>query len=336
MRQQSYQNSSLTLSSIYISLVAVLINRLSPRTPRNGLQDIVKSWKEPDGSDAYRFPWPEDFSRDIVPEACHSHNDYWRKVPLYEALAAGCVSIEADIWLEGNDLLVGHVKKVLKSSRTLRTLYIDPIVNILSNRNVSNTSEPIKEVGIFETDPNAAVILMLDFKTDGHDLWPVVLSQLEPLRQKGWLTYFNGIDIVPGPITVVGTGNTPFDLVVANSTYRYLFFDAPLLDISNSSYTVQNSYYASTALKPAIGRIWLRGLSRGQVNAMKIQIKAAGAKGLKSRYWDTPAWPISLRDKAWNTLVENGVGMLNIDDLISATRWNWDRCVVAGLTLCGA
>lgn len=30
-----------------------------------------------------------------------------------------------------------------------------------------------------------------------------------------------------------------------------------------------------------------------------------------------------------------GVGMLNVDDLVSATRWNWDWCVVAGLVLCG-
>ena len=98
--------------------------------------------------------------------------------------------------------------------------------------------ETSKEAGVFETDPNAAIILMLDFKTDGHDLWRVVLSQLEPLRRRGWLTYFNGTDIVPGSVTVVGTGNTPFYLVVADSSHRYVFFDAPLLNVSNSIYTV--------------------------------------------------------------------------------------------------
>jgi hypothetical protein len=30
-----------------------------------------------------------------------------------------------------------------------------------------------------------------------------------------------------------------------------------------------------------------------------------------------------------------GVGMLNVDDLVSATRWNWGWCVVAGIALCG-
>ena len=104
------------------------------------------------------------------------HSDYWRTVPLYEAPAADCVSIEADVWLEDNDPPVGHVKKVIKSTRTLRTLYIDPLINTLSNRNVSSVFETSKKAGVFETDPNAAIILMLDFKTDGHDLWPVVLS----------------------------------------------------------------------------------------------------------------------------------------------------------------
>jgi hypothetical protein len=85
--------------------------------------------------------------------------------------------------------------------------------------------ETSEEAGVFEIDPNAAFILMLDFKTDGHDLWPVVLSQLEPLRRRGWLTYFNGIDIVPGPVTVVGTGNTSFDFVVDDSSHRYVFFE---------------------------------------------------------------------------------------------------------------
>lgn len=207
-------------------------------TPQNGHQDIARNWKEPDGNGACQFPWPDYFSRDIVPKACHSHSDYWRTVPLYEAPAADCVSIEADVWLEDNDPPVGHVKKVLKSTQTLRTLYIDPLINTLSNRNVSSVFETSKEAGVFVTDPNAAIILMLDFKTDGHDLWPVVLSQLEPLRRRGWLTYFNGTDIVPGSVTVVGTGNTPFYLVVADSSHRYVFFDAPLLSVSKSIYTV--------------------------------------------------------------------------------------------------
>ncbi|KAI9859060.1 MAG: Altered inheritance of mitochondria protein 6, partial [Pleopsidium flavum] len=34
--------------------------------------------------------------------------------------------------------------------------------------------------------------------------------------------------LIPGPVTVVGIGNTPFDLVVSNTIHRDVFFDAPL------------------------------------------------------------------------------------------------------------
>jgi hypothetical protein len=69
---------------------------------------------------------------------------------------------------------------------------------------------------------------LIDFKTDGEAIWPYVSQQLDPLRQKKYLTYFNGTDVVEGPITVVVTGNAPFSMVVASPHYRDMFFDAPL------------------------------------------------------------------------------------------------------------
>ena len=52
--------------------------------------------------------YPTDFSRGNIPILCHSHNDYERKVPLYNTLQAGYTSVEADVWLHDGDLLVGH------------------------------------------------------------------------------------------------------------------------------------------------------------------------------------------------------------------------------------
>ena len=321
---------------IYISFVGALIHRLNPPRVVSGLQKIVDNWKEPSSNGAHAFDWRDDFSRDIVPKNCHSHNDYWRSVPLYEALAAGCVSVEADVWLTADqELLVSHSWSSTKTERTLRSLYLDPLTNIFTNRNASIASIEEKETGLFDADPNVSTILLIDFKNDGHKIWPVLLSQLRPLRERGWLTYFNGEKVVQGPLTIVGTGNTPFDLVKENNTNRYVFFDAPLDDISKPEYTTENSYYASVQLRKAIGRLWMNKLKSNQVDIIKTQIKAAADKGLVSRYWDTPSWPISLRDKLWFTLTENDVGMLNVDDLVSATRWNWNWCIVARFNLCG-
>ena len=36
----------------------------------------------------------------------HSHNDYWRKRPLLDALECGFCSVEADIFQVGDQLLV--------------------------------------------------------------------------------------------------------------------------------------------------------------------------------------------------------------------------------------
>jgi hypothetical protein len=33
--------------------------------------------------------------------------------------------------------------------------------------------------------------------------------------------------------------------------------------------------------------------------------------------------------------MDDGTGMLNVDALESAGRWDWDFCVVAGFVLCG-
>ncbi len=70
--------------------------------------------------------------------------------------------------------------------------------------------------------------LLIDLKTGGAETWPWVLKQLEPLRERGWLSFMQEGEVHIRPITVVGTGNTPFDVLTANSTYRDAFFDAPL------------------------------------------------------------------------------------------------------------
>jgi hypothetical protein len=321
---------------VYISLVSALLRRLIPPPGHSGLQRIVEDWKEPDEDGPYKFEWRDDFSRDIVPKACHSHNDYWRRVPLYAALAAGCTSVEADIWLTPSDsLLVSHSWLTTTRHRTLRSLYLDPLTSMLSARNVTPASTSRKETGLFDADPNTSIILLIDFKSDGHSTWPALLSQLQPLRDRDWLTYHNGTALHRGALTVVGTGNAPFDLVQQNATNRFVFFDAPLLEVADEQYDTTNSYYASVQMKSAVGRLWFGGLSAEQEDRLEQQIRVAEQKGLKSRYWGEPGWPISLRDRVWRKLMELGVGMLNVDDLVSATRWNWDLCVVAGLVLCG-
>jgi hypothetical protein len=175
--------------------------------------------------------WPTDFSADIHPVACHSHNDYWRKEPLFSALRAGCTGVEADVWLYDEDLYVGHSTASLTPQRTLRSLYIDPLMKILDQQNPITSLHPSLDAprnGVFDTKPAQTLVLLIDFKNNGQAIWAYVSHQLEGLRERGFLTYFNGTTVIEGPITVVVTGNAPFNMVVADSHYRDMFFDAPL------------------------------------------------------------------------------------------------------------
>lgn len=282
----------------------------------------------------------------MSPIPCHAHNDYWHRIPLYEALAAGCISVEADIWSRSTpdgkpELFVGHNSRSLTQARTLKSLYLDPITDILHNQNdvatstgqtANTTSWP---VGVFDRSPNTTLVLLLDFKTAGEETWPTVMSQLEDLRNEQWLTHWTPSEgLVIRPLTIVGSGLAPFPLIQANTTYRDVFYDAPLDNLSSGLYTRNNSYYASVSLGKAVGHTIGRHLGESQQKTVTTQIKQADDLGLLSRYWSIPGWPVSWRNRLWEQLVSLGVGLLNVDDLVMAARWDWDMCVVGGIVVC--
>ncbi|KAF1921585.1 PLC-like phosphodiesterase [Ampelomyces quisqualis] len=291
-----------------------------------------------------------DITRDVTPIPCHSHNDYWRRVPLYDALRWGCTGVEADVWLFDEELYVGHSTNALTPNKTFRSMYVDPLVKMLDHKNKPAdfaTTSSIKN-GVFDTTPEQTLVLLVDFKNDGRAIFPFVSQHLTALREKGYLTYFDGNSTIKGAITVVATGNAPFDMIIANSTYREIFFDAPLASMYEpapsspstnnisarggqgtvgttpaSHFDSTNSYYASVNFRKAIGFVWWGALSATQLDLLRGQIRGAHARGLKARYWSAPTWPIALRNRMWTVLVDEGVDYLNGDDLRGMTRLDW-------------
>src|SRR4051812_48114397 len=57
----------------------------------------------------------------------HAHNDYEHPRPLLDALDCGFCSVEADVFLVGDKLFVGHSWYELRPERTLVSLYLDPL-----------------------------------------------------------------------------------------------------------------------------------------------------------------------------------------------------------------
>lgn len=327
----------------FIVLISSIVVSFFP----DNFDRAVDRWTRPVETSGYTHTWPTDLSRDIFPIVCHSHNDYWRRIPLYSALQAGCISVEADVWHFDNELFVGHTKSSLTPRRTLRSMYINPLLAILDRQNPITLFHPSADSppnGVFDTDPSQTLVLLVDFKTDGATTWPALLEQLSPLRERGYLTHFNGTAVVNGPITVVGTGNTPFESIVSNSTYRDVFLDAPLdkvaeygdggqystgnlnqisVDHKIIPYNFTNSYYASVSFTKSIGTPWHFRLSSRQMHLLRAQIRGAHGLGLKVRYWSLPSWPRSLRNHIWSVVIQEGVDILNVDDLEGATKKEW-------------
>ena len=206
------------------------------------IQWFIDRWGHSDQPSASLARWPTDASRNVKPVPCHSHNDYWQDVPLYLAIQAGCTSVEADVWLFDQDLYVGHTEASLTADRTLRELYINPLLSLIDHQNQETKFSQAGRTlsGVFDTDPDQALVLLVDFKNSPVQTFHEFSEQLSPFRQRGLLTSYNGTAIVEGLITVVVSGLAPFDLVSANDTFLDVFFDAPLDELADISHAWPN------------------------------------------------------------------------------------------------
>ncbi|KAI5851103.1 PLC-like phosphodiesterase [Morchella snyderi] len=278
-----------------------------------GIQDVLDSWD----SSPYSS-YPTQFTRDIIPKKLHSHNDYWRKAPLFTAIANGAISVEADVWLYNDTLYVGHDTSSLTKNRTFSSLYINPLLEILTLQNPETpfVTSPTRN-GVYDASVYQTLFLFVDLKTDGATTWPAVLKALHPLRARNYLTTVNDTTITPGPITIIGTGGTPLDQIRGKSARDY-FYDGPLTELDAKNITRAVSPIASTALTAAVGAVNGTGLSDEQKAKVEKQVREAHEKGIWVRYWDLPSWPVSLRNGVWRDLVAVGVDLLNVDDLEAA------------------
>src|SRR5881275_1824949 len=85
----------------------------------------------------------------------HSHNDYEQARPFYAAYEAGFGSMEADIFLVNDELLVAHEQKELPRHRTLDSMYLQPLQAALQKNGghpYNNSTHPLQ--------------LLIDIKTD--------------------------------------------------------------------------------------------------------------------------------------------------------------------------
>lgn len=186
--------------------------------------------------------------------------------------------------------------------------------------------------GLFDKSPEQTLVLLLDFKSDAHQLLSKVYQHIEPLRHRQYLSFWNGKQLISGPITLVLTGNLPQELLIENNERQDVFLDAPLEDLwkpenseLSSPWSLGVAYYASTSFGKSIGHPISGRLSSRQMELLRGQIRGAQSLGLRVRYWDTPSWPTSFRNYIWKTLLDEGSDVLNVDDLQAAAFSDWTK-----------
>ncbi|GAA5880885.1 hypothetical protein JCM3774_003231 [Rhodotorula dairenensis] len=303
-------------------------------------------WKfEPDynpfklGRAAPELNMPGGFSRNIPQRKIHSHNDYWRDVPVYEALSLGVRSIEADVWLNPKDqrLYVSHNVAALTAARTFDSLYVQQLGRVIHHANLQDAEtdffnetdyyspDNVREVrrpwnGFWDDGNTTPIQLLVDIKTRGVETVQALERELRPLSKEG-------------PIKVVVTGNGINDemrALLAPQPARSLFMDAPLLRLDETwtgndnrtyGWTPELAPMASTSFASATEWTGRNEITPDERSTLSDLITLAQKKGFETRLWSPPRWPTYARDRVWRALWDLGIDWLDADDLEAAASF---------------
>jgi hypothetical protein len=230
----------------------------------------------------------------------HAHNDYEHKRPLFDALDRGFCSVEADIYLVDEQLLVAHQRSQVKPERTLQKLYLEP----LRERVRKNDGR------VYAGGPE--VVLLIDLKTDWKLIYPVLRETLKGYADM--LTVFRGDSTETNAVRAIITGYRSKKMFDGEAV-RYAAYDGELEDLDSG---------ASASLVPWISSNWGRTFHwRGvgtippeEQKKLKEIVEKAHEQGRRVRFWGSPDFP-----DFWRELVSDGVDLINTDDLAGAQKF---------------
>ncbi len=202
-----------------------------------------------------------------LPVILHSHNDYNRTAPFWEAYSQHCASIEADVFLSDGKLLVGHDEEDLTPERNLDAMYIQPIVQTFRSNG-----------GRMWKDSPDRLILMIELKSPAEDELPEVVKALE--KYPDVFSSENGVRIAI-------TGNVPpkEDFLKYPS---WIGYDGDIRD-DYSPMQLERVVLVSNSFR-MFSRKW-NGKGRmidPELAAVKAAIEKVHSWGKPIRFWDAP------------------------------------------------
>jgi hypothetical protein len=230
----------------------------------------------------------------------HAHNDYEHKRPLLDALEQGFCSVEADVFLVGDELLVGHTRFSLRPERTLEKLYLAPL------------KERIRANGgrVYRDGPT--VYLLIDVKTEAKPTYAAVEKLLA--RYSDMLSTTRDGKFRQGAVAVVISGNRDAE-ALGRQTIRYAGLDGRPADLDSEVPAHQ---------MPWISESWTSLFRWRGVGAMpeeeRRKLRDFVAKAHKHkrmvRFWATPDKP-----EVWKELQAAKVDLINTDRLADLRRF---------------
>lgn len=223
----------------------------------------------------------------------HSHNDYEGKNPFYAAYNEIFGSIEADIFLHNDSLIVSHHAEGIRLKRTLQHLYLDPLLE----KGKANKDFPYK-------DNRRSLQLLIDLKTEAI---PTLKKLIEVLANYPQLTSMKKLQLV-----ISGSRPNPTQFT---SYPSYLLFDGEL-----------NKTYSQEALRrvPLFSAnfkdfsTWNGGTSLLADDEKKITAAIQHAHNLhkKIRFWNAPD-----NLNAWKKLQALGADYINTDHIVELSKF---------------
>jgi alkaline phosphatase len=222
---------------------------------------------------------------DTSAQIIHSHNDYEQKQPFSAAYNLGFDSIEADLYLKDGELCVAHNLKDISAERTLRKLYIEPLL------------AKIKENGGYPYPNKKPLHLLLDLKTQGKEIMQVLDIQLKPYKKE--LSH----------VIISISGDMPKPEEFKNYDKMFSFDGRRNLTYSKKAF---KRIYIVSASAIDFGKYWAgkQALPQEVADKISVFVKEMHAKNKKVRLWGTPNTTL-----CYETLKALQVDVIGTDDL---------------------
>jgi hypothetical protein len=251
---------------------------------------------------SYHISSAQDFM--ILPNG-HSHNDYTRDKPLFDALSYGFTSIEVDVYWQNGRMVVTHDDKLLNEKPTIQELYLDPLRSIIENNG-----------GTVYKGHDIQLVLMVDLKSDKEQTYLALKDIFADYLDI--IEWYKKDEKIHGPIQVLLTGGPPIDLILDEED-RYFYVDGAVEQWS-MDYPVSLMPRASTNYRNYFSWYGKGEMSSSEEEKLKELIQKAHDAGRKVRFWGCPN-----KNEVWKKLMDEGANWINVDDLKGFNEFyrNW-------------